>query len=84
MPAYPPGERTVGREAISAPREKVPAGRPRFEPGPSPPAPVGDGIALTATPPKGGTGARAQAARRRPATSRPRPLDRPECVPPAR
>ncbi|MBT2410578.1 nuclear transport factor 2 family protein [Streptomyces sp. ISL-12] len=83
--AYPPGEVTVGREAIRALWEKVLSGRPRFEPEPPLPTLVGvDGdIALTATPPKDGTGARAQVVRRQPDGSWLRLLDQPEFVPPA-
>lgn len=74
--AYPPGERTVGREAIRALWEKVLANRPRFEPEQPLPTLVNGDIALTSTPPKDGTGARAQvvhAATGRKLATHPRP-----------
>ncbi|GGL02503.1 YybH family protein [Nocardia jinanensis] len=81
--AYPPGSRTVGREAIRVLWEKVLSGRPHFEPeSPLPTLHSGD-IALTSTPPKDGTGARAQVVRRQPDGSWLRLLDQPEFVPPA-
>ncbi|WP_448317183.1 YybH family protein [Streptomyces sp. CO7] len=76
--AYPPGSTTVGREAIRALWEKVLASGPRFEPEEPLPTLVADGIALTATPPKDGAGARAQVVRRQPDGSWLRVLDRPE------
>ncbi|MER5478615.1 nuclear transport factor 2 family protein [Streptomyces sp. NPDC002734] len=81
--AYPPGSTTVGREAIRALWEKVLASGPRFEPEEPLPTLVVDGIALTATPPKDGAGARAQVVRRQPDGSWLRVLDRPEFLPPA-
>ncbi|MEU3558234.1 YybH family protein [Streptomyces fragilis] len=81
--AYPPGSTTVGREAIRALWEKVLASRPRFEPEEPLPTLVADGVALTATPPKDGAGARAQVVRRQPDGSWLRVLDRPEFLPPA-
>ena len=65
-------------------RGKVRASRPRFERGPPLPTLVSGDIALTATPPKDGTGARAQVARRQPDGSWLRLLDQPEFVAPAR
>ncbi len=53
--ACPPGEVTVGREAIRALWEKVLANAPRFEPEPPLPTLVSGDLALTSTPP--GTGA---------------------------
>ncbi|MEI5521999.1 nuclear transport factor 2 family protein [Streptomyces brasiliscabiei] len=82
--AYPPGEVTVGRDAIRALWEKVLAGGPRFEPEPPLPTLVSDGIALTSTPPKDRAGARAQVVRRQSDGSWLRLLDQPEFVPPAR
>ncbi|MFV0129193.1 YybH family protein [Streptomyces sp. HMX112] len=82
--AYPPGRTTVGREAIRALWQKVLAGGPRFEPEPPLPTLVSGDIALTSTPPKDGTGARAQVARRQPDGSWLRLLDQPEFTPPAR
>lgn len=78
MLAYPPGEVTVGREAIRALWEKVLAGGPRFEPEQPLPTSVSGDIALTSTPPKDGTGARAQVVRRQSDGSRLRLLDQPE------
>ena len=57
--AYPPGQLTVGREAIRALWEKVLASRPHFEQEPPVPTLISGDIALTATPPKDGVGARA-------------------------
>jgi uncharacterized protein (TIGR02246 family) len=79
--AYPPGSTTVGREAIRALWEKVLASGPRFEPEEPLPTLIADDIALTATPPKDGSGARAQVARRQPDGSWLRVLDRPEFLP---
>lgn len=80
--AYPPGEETVGREAIRALWAKVLANRPRFTPEPPLPTLVSGDIALTATPPKDGAGARAQVARRQRDGSWLRLLDQPEFVTP--
>ncbi|MFZ3474068.1 YybH family protein [Streptomyces sp. 4.24] len=79
--AFPPGELTVGREAIRALWEKVLEQRPVFEPEPPLPTLVSDGIALTSTPPSDGTGARAQVARRQSDGSWLRLLDQPEFAP---
>jgi ketosteroid isomerase-like protein len=76
--AYPPGQRTVGREAIRALWERVLADRPHFEPEPPLPTLVCGDLALTSTPPKDGAGARAQVARRQPDGSWLRVLDQPE------
>jgi ketosteroid isomerase-like protein len=78
--AYPPGEQTVGREAIRVFWEKALPGTPRFEPeAPLPTLLSADGdIALTSTPPKDGAGARAQVVRRQPDGSWLRLLDHPE------
>ncbi|MET8115625.1 DUF4440 domain-containing protein [Streptomyces prasinus] len=82
--ACPPGGRTVGREAIRALWEKVPADRPRFDPEQPLPTLISGDIALTSTPPKDGSGARAQVVRRRLEGSRLRLLDRLEFVPSTR
>jgi uncharacterized protein (TIGR02246 family) len=79
--AYPPGSVTVGREAIRELWEKVLAARPRFEPEEPLPTLIADGLALTATPPKDGAGARAQVVRRQSDGSWLRVLDRPEFLP---
>ncbi|MFH9853353.1 YybH family protein [Streptomyces althioticus] len=81
--AYPPGEVTVGREAIRALWEKVLANAPRFEPEPPLPTLVSGDVALTSTPPRDGAGARAQVVRRQPDGSWLRVLDQPEFVRPA-
>jgi uncharacterized protein (TIGR02246 family) len=82
--AYPPGDRTVGREAIRALWEKVLANGPRFEPEQPLATLLSGDIALTSTPPKDGTGARAQVVRRQPDGSWLRLLDQPEFVSPTR
>jgi uncharacterized protein (TIGR02246 family) len=76
--AYPPGEVTVGREAIRSLWEKVLEKAPRFEPEDSLPTLLSDGIALTSTAPKDGAGARAQVARRQPDGTWLRVLDQAE------
>jgi uncharacterized protein (TIGR02246 family) len=81
--AYPPGSQTVGREAIRALWQQMLAARPRFTPEPPLPTLVSGGIALTATPPKDGAGARAQVVRQQPDGSWLRVLDQPEFVNPA-
>jgi ketosteroid isomerase-like protein len=50
--AYPPGDQTVGRDAIQRLWEKVLAGRPRFEPEKPLPTLVAGELALTATAPQ--------------------------------
>uniref|UniRef100_A0AAU2K256 Nuclear transport factor 2 family protein n=1 Tax=Streptomyces sp. NBC_00049 TaxID=2903617 RepID=A0AAU2K256_9ACTN len=81
--AYPPGERTVGRAAIRTLWEEVLAHRPVFEQEEPLPTLVSGDIALTSTPPKDGSGARAQVVRRQPDGSWLRVLDQPEFVHPA-
>jgi uncharacterized protein (TIGR02246 family) len=78
--AYPPGQQTVGREAIRELFEKVLAQRPRFEPEQPLPTLLAGDLALTSTPPKDGAGARAQVVRRQPDGSWLRVLDQPEFV----
>ncbi len=82
--AYPPGEQTVGREAIRALWKKVLAHAPHFEPEQPLATLISGDIALTSTPPKDGAGARAQVVRRQPDGSWLRLLDQPEFVTPAR
>jgi ketosteroid isomerase-like protein len=82
--AYPPGEVTIGREAIRVLWEKVLARAPHFEPEPPLPTLISGDIALTSTPPKDGAGARAQVVRRQPDGTWLRLLDQPEFVPPTR
>lgn len=80
--AYPPGSVTVGREAIRQLWEKVLANAPRFEPEDPLPTLVRGDIALTSTPPKDGSGARAQVVRRQADGSWLRIIDQPEFRPP--
>jgi uncharacterized protein (TIGR02246 family) len=75
--AYPPGDQTVGREAIRQLWEKVLADRPHFEPEAPLPTLIADELALTATAPRDGAGARAQVARRQPDGTWLRVLDQP-------
>jgi hypothetical protein len=76
--AYPPGQQTVGREAIRELWEKVLAERPHFEPEAPLPTLVSGDIALTSTAPKDDAGARAQVVRRQDDGSWLRLLDQPE------
>lgn len=80
--AYPPGSTTVGREAIRQLWEKVLSNGPHFEPEEPLPTLVFGDIALTATPPKDGSGARAQVVRRQADGSWLRIIDQPEFRPP--
>ncbi|MFJ6409764.1 YybH family protein [Streptomyces hydrogenans] len=79
--AYPPGELTVGREAIRELWAAVLARRPRFASEEPLPTLVNGDIALTSTPPRDGAGARAQVVRRQADGSWLRILDQPEFVP---
>nr|WP_055501566.1 nuclear transport factor 2 family protein [Nonomuraea pusilla] len=79
--AYPPGSRTVGREAIRRLWEKVLAGRPAFAYEEPLPTLVHGDVALTSTAPKDGAGARAQVVRRQPDGSWLRVIDQPEFTP---
>jgi uncharacterized protein (TIGR02246 family) len=78
--AYPPGEVTAGREAIRVFWAKTLPTAPRFQPEPPLPTLVSGDLALTATPPKDGAGARAQVVRRQADGSWLRVLDQPEFV----
>lgn len=80
--AYPPGSTTVGREAIRRLWEKVLSNGPHFEPEEPLPTLVFGDIALTATPPKDGSGARAQVVKRQADGSWLRIIDQPEFRPP--
>ena len=82
--AYPPGSQTVGRQAIGALWEKILANAPHFEQEAPLPTLFNGDIALTSTPPKDGSGARAQVVRRQPDGSWLRVIDQPEFTPPAR
>ena len=78
--AYPPGQQTVGRDAIRALWAELLPKMGRFEPEPPLPTLISGDIALTATPPKDGAGARAQVVRRQPDGTWLRLLDQPEFV----
>jgi ketosteroid isomerase-like protein len=81
--AYPPGQVTVGRDAIRALWASVLVNAPRFEQESTLPTLISGDIALTSTAPKDGAGARAQVARRQPDGTWLRLLDQPEFVSPA-
>ena len=78
--AYPPGRQTVGRDAIRSLWAELLPKMGRFEPEPPLPTLISGDIALTATPPKDGAGARAQVVRRQPDGTWLRLLDQPEFV----
>jgi uncharacterized protein (TIGR02246 family) len=80
--AYPPGEVTVGREAIRELWEKVLTHAPTFQPESPLPTLISGDIALTSTAPRDGAGARAQVVRRQPDGSWLRLLDQPEFTSP--
>jgi uncharacterized protein (TIGR02246 family) len=82
--AYPPGDVTVGRDAIQALWEKVLAQGPHFEPESPLPTLMSGDIALTSTPPRDDAGARAQVVRRQADGSWLRLLDQPEFQSPGR
>lgn len=76
--AYPPGGQTIGRDAIRVLWERVLANAPHFELESPLPTLISGDVALTATLPKDGAGARAQVARRQPDGTWLRLLDQPE------
>ena len=80
--AYPPGEVTVGRDAIGALWEQVLAKAPAFEPEEPLPTLVSGDIALTSTIARDGAGVRAQVTRRQADGTWLRLLDQPEIGPP--
>jgi len=80
--AYPAGSQTVGREAIRQLWAQILEHVPHFEQEDPLPTLVSGDLALTATPAKDGTGARAQVVRRQPDGSWLRLLDQPELAPP--
>jgi ketosteroid isomerase-like protein len=80
--AYPPGQQTVGRDAIRALWAEILANAPKFEAEEPLPTLISGDLALTSTPPKDGAGARAQVVRRQPDGSWLRVLDQPEFVNP--
>jgi ketosteroid isomerase-like protein len=79
--AFPPGQQTVGREAIRALWTKVLEQAPRFELEDPLPTLVSGDIALTSTPAKDDTGIRSQVVRRQPDGTWLRLLDQPESKP---
>ena len=78
--AYPPGSQTRGRKAIQQLWEQLLPRMPQFAPEQPLPTLVSGDLALTSTPPKDGSGARAQVVRRQPDGSWLRVLDQPEFV----
>lgn len=80
--AYPPGTVTVGRAAIGELWAQVLSHRPHFDAESPLPTLVSGDIALTSTPPRDGSEARAQVVRRQSDGSWLRVLDQPEFVSP--
>jgi uncharacterized protein (TIGR02246 family) len=80
--AYPPGDVTVGRDAIRALWEQALNNAPTFEPEEPLPTLVTGDIALTSTIARDGAGVRAQVVRRQPDGTWLRLLDQPEIGPP--
>ena len=81
--AYPPGEQTVGRDAIRAVFEKMLAQAPHFTVEDALPTVRYGDLALTSTRPADNTGGRVQVARRQPDGTWLRIMDRPEIRRPA-
>ena len=80
--AYPPGQQTVGRAAIRALWEEALPHLPAFEPESPLPTLISGELALTSTPPRDGSGARAQVVRRQSDGTWLRVLDQPEFITP--
>jgi len=80
--AYPPGRQTVGRDAIRKLWEQALPHLPAFEQEAPLPTLISGELALTSTPPKDGSGARAQVVRRQGDGTWLRVLDQPEFTPP--
>lgn len=76
--AFPPGQTTVGRDAIRALYSQMLEDPPPFEVEEPAPTLYFEDLALTSTKPKDGTGGRAQVARKQPDGTWLRILDRPE------
>ncbi len=76
--AFPPGQTTVGRDAIRAVCEQMLATAPHFEVEAALPTVRFEDLALTSTRPADGTGGRVQVARRQPDGTWLRIMDRPE------
>jgi len=81
--AYPPGEQTIGREAIRKLWEEALPHMPKFEPETPLPTLISGDLGLTSTPSKDGSGIRTQVVRRQPDGSWLRVLDQPELNPPS-
>jgi ketosteroid isomerase-like protein len=75
---FPPGQQTIGRDAIRAVYEKLVAAGPHFEGEEPLPTLRSGGLALTSTRPADGTGGRVQVARHQADGSWLRIIDRPE------
>lgn len=82
--AFPPGETTVGRDAIRVACEALLAHTSQFELEEAMPTVRNGDLALTSTVPADGSGGRVQVARRQPDGTWLRILDRPEARQPAR
>jgi ketosteroid isomerase-like protein len=80
--AYPPGQQTVGRDAIRRLWQQAFANAPHFAPEPPLPTLISGELALTSTAPTDGAGARAQVARRQADGTWLRVLDQPEFITP--
>ena len=80
--AYPPRQQTVGRAAIHKLWEEALPHLPVFEQESPLPTLISGELALTSTPPRDGSGARAQVARRQSDGTWLRVLDQPEFVSP--
>ncbi|MET0866027.1 MAG: SgcJ/EcaC family oxidoreductase [Nakamurella sp.] len=76
--AFPPGQFTIGRDAIRTLWGKFLADAPHFEPEKPLPTLISGDLALTSTPPNDDAGARAQVVRRQPDGRWLRVLDQPE------
>jgi ketosteroid isomerase-like protein len=76
--AYPPGQITVGRDAIQALWARLLVNAPHFEQEEPLPTLLSGDIGLTSTAPKDDAGARAQVVRRQPDGTWLRVLDQPE------
>jgi ketosteroid isomerase-like protein len=76
--AYPPGQVTIGRDAIRALWTEAVKHMPHIEPEEPLPTLISGDLALTSTPPTDGSGARAQVVRRQQDGTWLRLIDQPE------